>query len=274
MRDVRAWRKGAVLMAVALVAALASGTAASAAATTATAAMAAAGPVATAGSISAAPSGCAAGEAYEPPGQPGRPSAVDQGPASVTLVWPPSVPGTCPVAEYIVFASANGGPAVGAATATTTFVTVTATSQAVYTYYVVAVDTEGFRSASSGSVTVNFTVPPPAVDSLCHVSYAATQWPGGFEATVTITNDDGMAAPLTGWTLTLPFGGDQRITNAWNAVVTQNGQQVTASNEPYNGTVPDLGTVTFGFTGTWTSSDASPGPATLTSPQLSLGFCG
>jgi hypothetical protein len=256
--DVHARRAGAVLITAALLTAFVSGTAATA--------IAAAGPT--------APSGCATGETYEPPGLPGRPSAVGQGPDSVTLVWPPSEPGTCPVAGYIVFASANGAPAVGVATATTTFVTVTAASAAVYTYFVVAVDTEGFRSAASASVTVNFTVPPPAVDPLCQVSYAATQWPGGFEATVTITNDDGVAAPLTGWTLTFPFGGDQHITNAWNAVVTQNGQQVTASNEPYNAILPDQGTVTFGFTGTWTASDANPGPAMLTSPQFSLGFCG
>ncbi len=182
--------------------------------------------------------------------------------------------GSCPVAEYIVFASVNGGPVVTAWTVTTTFATVTAASPAVYTYDVVAVDTEGYRSGASDSVTVNFAVPPPAVDPLCHVSYTAGQWPGGFEATVTISNDNGVAAPLNGWTLTFPFGGDQHITSAWNAVVTQDQQQVTASSEPYNAVLPDHGTVTFGFMGTWTASDASPGPAMLTSPQLALGFCG
>jgi hypothetical protein len=266
MLDARAWRVGVVSMAAALVTALLSGTTATA--------MAAARTAGSPRSASAAPSGCAAAEAYEPPGVPGQPSAVDQGPDSVTLVWAPSAVGSCPVARYMVFASASGGPPVSVATATTTFVTVTAASAAVYSYSVMAVDTEGVSSAASASVSVNFTVPPPAVDPLCRVSYTATQWPGGFWTSVTITNDDGMAAPLAGWTLTFPFGGDQRITTAWNAVVTQDGQQVTASSEPYNAVLPNGGSVTFGFTGTWTASDAPPGPATLTSPQFFLGFCG
>lgn len=266
MSDIRARRAGIVSTAAALVITLVSGAVANAAT--------AAGPGAFPATVSAGSAGCAAGGAYELPDPPGQPSAVNQGPESVTLVWPASAPGSCPVAGYIVFASASGGPVVSAATATTTFTTVTAASPAVYTYYVVAVDTAGGRSAASASSTVNFTVPPPAVDPLCQVSYAATQWPGGFEANVTITNDDGIAVPLTGWTVSFPFGGDQRITSAWNAVVTQNGQQVTAANEAYNATLPDHASVTFGFTGTWTASDASPGPARLTSPQFSLGFCG
>lgn len=253
-------------MAATLVTALLSGTTATATATARTAG--------SPSSTSAAPSGCADTETYELPGLPGQPSAVDQGPDTVTLVWAPSAAGTCPVADYTVFASANGGPPMIAATPTTTFATVTAASAAVYTYYVAAVDTEGFSSAASGSVSVNFTVPPPGLDPLCQVSYTATQWQGGFWESVTITNDDGIAAPLTGWTLTFPFGGDQRITTAWNAVVTQNSQQVTASSEPYNAVLPNGGSVTFGFTGTWTASDASPGPAVLISPQFSPGFCG
>lgn len=266
MLDVRALRAAALAIFAALITAPVFGTAAMAAASPGTAASPA--------FASAAPGGCTDGETFELPGMPGMPSAVDQGPSSVTLVWSPSVPGSCPVAGYIVFASANGGPPVSVATATTTFAAVTAASPAVYTYYVVAVDTTGYRSAASGSVTVDFTVPPPAADPLCRVSYTATQWAGGFVATVTITNEDGMATPLAGWTLIFPFGGDQRVTSAWNAVVTQNAQQVTASSEPYNASLANGGSVTFGFAGTWTASDAPPGPARLTSPQFSLGFCG
>ena len=51
--------------------------------------------------------------------------------------------------------------------------------------------------------------------------------------------------------------------------------EFTPINLSWNLGVPELfGSVTFGFTGTWTASDAPPGPATLTSPQFFLGFCG
>ncbi len=75
-------------------------------------------------------------------------------------------------------------------------------------------------------------------------------------ANVTITNTG--AATINGWTLTFTFPGDQRITNAWNATVTQSGAAVTATNASYNGTIPSGGNTSLGFQGTWSASDASP----------------
>ena len=54
------------------------------------------------------------------------------------------------------------------------------------------------------------------------------------------------------------FPGDQKIANAWNAAVSQTGQNVSAANLSYNATIPAGGSQSFGFQGTWTSSDASP----------------
>ena len=44
----------------------------------------------------------------------------------------------------------------------------------------------------------------------------------------------------------------------WNATYTQSGEDVTAINESYNATIAPAGSVTIGFTGTFTSSDAAP----------------
>jgi cellulase/cellobiase CelA1 len=73
---------------------------------------------------------------------------------------------------------------------------------------------------------------------------------------VTVTNT--ATTPWQGWTVTFTFGGDQKITNAWNATVTQSGANVTAVNVGYNGTVAAGGSTSFGFQGNWSTSSTAP----------------
>jgi Cellulose binding domain len=100
--------------------------------------------------------------------------------------------------------------------------------------------------------------PPPLA---CHVSYAASTWPGGFTASVTIS--DTGTAPINGWTLAFTFPGDQKITNAWNATVTQAGAGVSAANLFYNATIPPGGSQSFGFQGTWATNGTAPASFTV-----------
>ncbi len=100
------------------------------------------------------------------------------------------------------------------------------------------------------------TTPGCGTGGKCHVTYTPQQWPGGFTANVTVANTS--SAALNGWTLTFSFPGDQKVTSAWNATVTQSGSAVTAKNMSYNGNIPAGGSTSFGFQGTWSSSDASP----------------
>jgi cellulase/cellobiase CelA1 len=81
-------------------------------------------------------------------------------------------------------------------------------------------------------------------------------WSGGFQAQIVLT--DTGTAPIDGWTLAWTFLGDQHIGSLWNATYTQSGEQVAAAAEPYNATIAPSGTVTIGFTGTFTASDSSP----------------
>src|SRR6185437_5611455 len=90
----------------------------------------------------------------------------------------------------------------------------------------------------------------------CQVSYVKNEWAGGFTANVTVTNTGTTA--INGWTLKFSFAGDQKVTNAWNATVTQSGTAVTATNVSYNATIAPSGNVQFGFQGTWTSNDTTP----------------
>jgi hypothetical protein len=62
-----------------------------------------------------------------------------------------------------------------------------------------------------------------------------------------------------GWS----FPGDQKITSAWNATVTQSGSAVSATNLSYNAVIAAGGNAQFGFQGTWAGNDSSPSAFTL-----------
>ena len=110
----------------------------------------------------------------------------------------------------------------------------------------------------------------------CSASYVtASEWQGGFVANLTVTNTGTTA--LSGWTVTFTYPGDQYVTNAWNATVTQSGANITAVNISDNGTIAPGANTTFGWQGTWTSSDAAPTSISCngsgsggTSPTVSL----
>jgi acetylxylan esterase len=98
------------------------------------------------------------------------------------------------------------------------------------------------------------TSPPPGA---CHVTYTkSSEWAGGFVAGVTIDNTGSTA--VSGWQLAFTFPGDQKITNAWNAAVSQSGSGVTAANLSYDATISPGGNVSFGVQGTWASNDTAP----------------
>ncbi len=107
--------------------------------------------------------------------------------------------------------------------------------------------------ASTGSPSPTGSAAPLS----CQAVYSLTNtWPGGFQAQITATNTG--AAPISPWTLTFAFGGDQKIASLWNASYTQSGQHVTVTNEPYNSSIAPGASVTVGFTGSYSSSNAAP----------------
>ena len=118
---------------------------------------------------------------------------------------------------------------------------------------VTATDSTG----ASGSASFTWTVSDTRPAGTCHVDYTrSSEWGGGFTANLTITNT--ATITINGWTLAFAFPGDQKITSAWNATVTQSGQSVTAVNLGYNAAIAPSGTVSFGFQGTWTANDTNP----------------
>lgn len=95
----------------------------------------------------------------------------------------------------------------------------------------------------------------------CQVAYSvASQWPGGFTGTVTVTN---LGDPVPGWTLRWSYGAGQQVSQAWGATVTQSGGQVSATNVDYNANLATNGSTSFGFNASWNGS-SNPAPTSFT----------
>ncbi|MEU1869080.1 hypothetical protein RKD37_002919 [Streptomyces ambofaciens] len=94
-----------------------------------------------------------------------------------------------------------------------------------------------------------------AAAAACRVDHTVDAWAGGYTARVRVTN---LGPAVDDWRLTWTYTGDQQVTSAWNATVTQTGASVVAVNADWNGTVPTGGTVEFGVQGTWRSAAPAP----------------
>ncbi|WP_328432323.1 glycoside hydrolase family 6 protein [Streptomyces sp. NBC_00453] len=90
----------------------------------------------------------------------------------------------------------------------------------------------------------------------CTVDYKVqNQWDTGFTAAVTVTNN---SAAKSSWSVKWSYAGNQKVTSGWNAKVSQSGADVTAANETYNAALATGGSVSFGFQGTYSGSNAIP----------------
>ncbi|MCO8269112.1 PQQ-dependent sugar dehydrogenase [Actinoplanes sp. TRM 88003] len=111
-----------------------------------------------------------------------------------------------------------------------------------------------FPPAGTPPTTPPPTTPPPTA-AACSLRWVADQWSTGFTASVDVTN---LGATRNSWTLTFTFPGNQRVTGAWNATVTQTGTAVTARNASWNGGLAPGATVTFGLQATFSGTNARP----------------
>jgi cellulase/cellobiase CelA1 len=84
-------------------------------------------------------------------------------------------------------------------------------------------------------------------------------WPDGFQATVTVTSPAALHDWRVGWT----FDGDQRVTQVWDAALTQSGRRVTATAADYNKNVTAGGTFALGFLGSGSAAGPAPHDFTL-----------
>ncbi|WP_405089795.1 cellulose binding domain-containing protein [Micromonospora sp. NBC_01392] len=95
----------------------------------------------------------------------------------------------------------------------------------------------------------------------CRVDYrVSSEWSGGFNADVTVTN---LGDALTGWRLAWTFPAGQQVSQAWSATIPTGTSSVTATDVGYNAAVPTGGSVSFGFTGTRGATNPAPTAFTL-----------
>ena len=95
----------------------------------------------------------------------------------------------------------------------------------------------------------------------CTVDYKVqNQWDTGFTTAVTITNN---SAAKSSWSLKWSYAGNQKVSNFWNSKISQSGTAVTANNESYNGSLATGASVSFGFQGTYSGTNAVPATCLL-----------
>ena len=100
----------------------------------------------------------------------------------------------------------------------------------------------GLLVASAAVVAVNANAAAG-----CRVTYEApSQWPGGFQANVGITN---LGDPINGWSLAWTFPSGQQVTQAWNATVTSSGRSGHRDQRELQRGDPHERKVSFGFIG-------------------------
>ena len=83
-----------------------------------------------------------------------------------------------------------------------------------------------------------------------------SQWGGGFQGTVTVTNNS--AAASSAWTVNFAFANGQQVTQSWNTTLSQSGATVTANNAAYNGSLAAGASTSFGFLASWNGTNAVP----------------
>ncbi|MFJ4283220.1 cellulose binding domain-containing protein [Streptomyces massasporeus] len=115
-----------------------------------------------------------------------------------------------------------------------------------------------YGDSSGGGTTDPGPGPDPTPTGACKVTYKITsQWAGGFQADVQLTNTG--TSTWNGWSLAWAFPDGQKLTQAWNAEAAQSGSTVAAKNVTWNANVSAGSSVSFGFTAS--RSDVNTKPA-------------
>lgn len=148
-------------------------------------------------------------------------------------------------------------------TTTTTTTTVPTTTTTTTTTTTRPTTPNTSPSPSTTTTTTSRSTTATTQSSACTASYKVLgQWPGGFQGEITVAAG---SAAINGWTAGWALASGQSITQAWNATLTTSGSAVTAKGLSWNGSLAPGGTATFGFIGSWTSSNPIPALA-CTSP--------
>jgi cellulase/cellobiase CelA1 len=115
-------------------------------------------------------------------------------------------------------------------------------------------------AAAPAALPAHAAAPAPAplvAPAYCDVTYRIiNQWPGVFQASVTMQNFS--AAAWNTWQLRFDFADGQRVSRAFGARVSQFGPTVTALNLPGSAPVPPRGTARFELFASYRGANTVP----------------
>ncbi len=173
--------------------------------------------------------------------------------SSVSLSWTASTDNVA-VTGYNVYR----GTTLAGTTATTSYTDSGLTASTQYGYTVEAYDAAGNTSTASTAVTATTSAGSTGGNGpSCTATYSiSSDWGNGFNANVTITNTGTTATKS--WKVTWTWGGNQTITNMWNATDTQTGTAVTAVNAAYNNVIAPGASTSFGFGASYSGTNTAP----------------
>ena len=113
------------------------------------------------------------------------------------------------------------------------------------------------------------TNPPQNSAGNFSVSYSQSSWGTGATVSMIIKNNGSSA--VNGWTVNFTYGGNQKITNAWNCTYNQSGSSVTLTNADYNASIPAGGSVTVGFNISYSGTNTEPNNFSVNSSSANTG---
>jgi chitin-binding protein len=193
--------------------------------------------------------------------------------------WDPTKPLTWAELQSVPFSTATNPPSVGDPGSIDSYYYWNATLPSGYTGYQIIYSmwarsdsTETFYGCSdvvfdggNGQVTGIGDTAPPTNPVPCNATYSITStWPGGFQASVTVSNPT--TSPMYGWSVGWVMPDGETVNSAWNGTLSQAGSLATVTNASWNGQLAAGANTSFGFTANYTGTAAVPSSISCQSP--------
>ena len=197
------------------------------------------------------------GTTTPPPATQAAPTGLTASAASasqINLAWQPST--TAGVTYNIYRGTASASTLIASGITSTTYQATGLNASTTYSFAVSAASSSG-ASALSNTASATTTAPPPST-SACHVTYTdQNDWGVGFTGALAISNTGN--TPISAWTITWAYSGNQLLNQSWNGNYTQNGHTVTITNASWNGTIAAGTTLSgIGFNASYSGTNLNP----------------
>jgi endoglucanase len=199
------------------------------------------------------------GTVTPPPATPAAPTGLTATTASssqINLTWQPSSTSGVTYKLYMGTSSGSTSTLIVSGLSATSYQVTGLTASTTYYFTVTAASSSGTSAASNQASAT--TSAPANISSSCHITYTdQNDWGVGFTGAIAITNTG--TTPITSWTLTWAYSGNQALNQSWNGSYTQTGQTVTITNASWNGTIASGANLSgIGFNANYSGTNVNP----------------